>query len=878
MRIDRIRLKNFCGIGETEVKFAPKGVTIVHGPNEAGKSTLMLGINVLFDHKDDSKKEEVRLTKPVNRDVGSEVEADVEIGEHRFTYFKRFHKDKETRLVVHAPKAENLTGREAHDRVQQILNSSLDTSLWTALRIVQGGNLQMPELHKQPALSQALDRAAGEAKSGEREEGIFEAARTEYLAYYTEKGSKEREDPVGKARTKSAEATEQVTQLQGKLKAIEDDIARHAALSKANATLRGRVPGLASAVTKAQENWNIVSGLSEDADRQKSAHQAVEQACATARNSLQQRERLIQASTESAKRVDCATVKDGELAKELSDATTALDAAAKARDGARVSADQAETDERVRRADRDHRQDELELVRMQERLAHIEAADEAAREASDLISASTITEKLRVEIRDAELKLGAARGVLNAASPQLRIKALLPLPVVIEGKAEMLAAGEERAMPIAESIAARLGDSAEIRVEPGTSAPTLREDVQKAEQVLKKACEKAGVAAPEDAETAWAALQSAKRAVADRDRIVKTSLRDLTRVNLEARVRNTGAKVSAYVAKRVSPLPLPADLDEASQLLISAEKAAAEAKEIHRLAEVMHTQANELYTTRREAHAVNAALLEQARNDLKLAEERLGTDRNNSSDANLTAVLAAAEKAVEQAQIALQAAQLKLASADPETAKGILEAAKAAYTQAEAQREQQERELIELRTKLDLLGEQGLAEALDEAGRVAYETEDSLARLLRRAAAARLLFDTFKVERDATRRTYVAPLREGIERLGRLVFGPTMQIEVDENLQIVSRTMDGITVALGQLSTGAKEQMGLLVRLAAAQIVAKDGGAPLVLDDALGSTDQGRLESMGAVLRIASQDTQTIILTCAPERYINVGAHAVVSM
>ena len=82
----------------------------------------MHAINVLFDHRDDSRKEEVRLTKPVNRDVGSEVEADIEIGEHRFTYFKRFHKDRETRLTIHAPRAESLVGREAHERVQQILS------------------------------------------------------------------------------------------------------------------------------------------------------------------------------------------------------------------------------------------------------------------------------------------------------------------------------------------------------------------------------------------------------------------------------------------------------------------------------------------------------------------------------------------------------------------------------------------------------------------------------------------------------------------------------------------------------------------------------------------------------------------------------------
>lgn len=245
MRIDRIRLKNFCGVTEAEIRFAPKGVTIVHGPNEAGKSTLMQGINVLFDHRDDSRKEEVRLTKPVDRDVGAEVEADVEIGVCRFTYFKRFHKDKATRLTVHAPKAESLTGREAHERVEQILSGSLDTNLWKALRIVQGQNLKMPELHNQPALAQALDRTAGQAKSGEREEGLYEAARSEFHQYFTEK-VKEKEDPVGRARTQAATTAENKQELERQLKELEDQIARFATLAKATDTLHRSLSSLES--------------------------------------------------------------------------------------------------------------------------------------------------------------------------------------------------------------------------------------------------------------------------------------------------------------------------------------------------------------------------------------------------------------------------------------------------------------------------------------------------------------------------------------------------------------------------------------------------------------------------------------------------------
>ena len=313
-------------------------------------------------------------------------------------------------------------------------------------------------------------------------------------------------------------------------------------------------------------------------------------------------------------------------------------------------------------------------------------------------------------------------------------------------------------------------------------------------------------------------------------------------------------------------------------MLASAEKFAADAREAHQREEDACTQSNELHGKRREAHAVNAALLKQSKNDLTLAEARLKDDRITSTDEALAAALAIAEEAARKELVVLNLAETSLMESDPQTAKEFLDTSKSAHSKAQAQHENQQRELLQLRTRLDLLGEQGLAEALAEAERLAYEVNDSRDRLLRRAGAAKLLFETLQAERDATRRTYVAPLRDGIERLGRYVFGPTMRVEVDDTLRVVNRTVDGITLAVEQLSIGAREQMGLLVRLATALIVAKDGGVPLVLDDALGSTDPGRLETMGAVLRIASQNTQTIILTCAPERYLHVGAEEMVRL
>lgn len=877
MRIDRVRLKNFCGVAEAEVKFAPTGVTIVHGPNEAGKSTLMHGISVLFDHRDDSRKEEVRLTKPVNRDVGSEVEADVAIGEHAFTYFKRFHKDRETRLTIHAPRAESLGGREAHERVQQILSGSVDTALWQALRIVQGGNLEMPALLNQPALAQALDRAAGQAKSGEKEEALFDAARAEYKRYFTDTG-KEREDPLGQARRRAAEAAEKERELFAQLKAIEADVNHFAEVERSAATLRRSLAALASAQVKAQAEWDAVEQLVAGEARAKAAHQIAHQAAQAARNAVQQRNEMIAQVGTAAGNAAGATAKKDSTAAALGEAEQALGSARSKRDAASATASRCDAEEAIRRADHEFRVEAFELVRMEERAGHVRKADEAAAAAAAVLAATKITEKLRAGIRDAEIGFKTAQGILNAASPQLTIKLLKAVAVAVNGKALSLKAGEARVLPVTEPVSATVADSVELRVDPGASAETQRQAVSDAESALAKACARAGVASPEEAETAWAALQAAKRTVDDRDRIAKEHLRDLTREALAGRIKAARAKVRAYEAKRAAEPALPANAEEAKTLLEAASKAAAEARRALREADAVYGPVQEHHAQCREAHAANAALFEQATKDHAAGLERLEAARKGAGDDALTRSLASAEAAAKSALESLAAAERSLGAADPESAKKILDTSESALKRAREQCEEQDRTLLTLKTRLDLVGDKGLAEALAEQQRVAFEAKDALERVSRRATAAKLLHDTLATEREAMRRAYVAPLREGIERLGRHVFGPTLRVEVDENLRVVSRTVDGVTVALEQLSTGAREQMGLLVRLAAASIVSKDGGVPLVLDDALGSTDEGRLESMGAVLRIASEDVQTIILTCAPERYVHVGARASVAI
>ena len=62
------------------------------------------------------------------------------------------------------------------------------------------------------------------------------------------------------------------------------------------------------------------------------------------------------------------------------------------------------------------------------------------------------------------------------------------------------------------------------------------------------------------------------------------------------------------------------------------------------------------------------------------------------------------------------------------------------------------------------------------------------------------------------------------------------------------------------------------------ETVAKDGGTPAILDDALGYTDQERLKLMGAVLVVSAKECQIVIFTCVPERYAFIGEADVVPL
>ena len=162
----------------------------------------------------------------------------------------------------------------------------------------------------------------------------------------------------------------------------------------------------------------------------------------------------------------------------------------------------------------------------------------------------------------------------------------------------------------------------------------------------------------------------------------------------------------------------------------------------------------------------------------------------------------------------------------------------------------------------------GAQRAADEA-ETAFEQANQLAEsLTRRANAALRLEQTMLAHQERAQRSYVEPFRAAVAELGRATYAdPDFDVQVSDELLVTRRYLQGEWIEFEALSTGAKEQLVILIRLATAQLVNPDDRVPVLLDDALGYSDQPRLRRMWSALDRAGEQSQVIVMTANPERY-----------
>ena len=871
-----MQLRNYRGVVKSDVNFSQSGVTIVEGPNEVGKTAISEGLQLAIDLPDSSRSAQVRAVQPVGRDEGPEVEISLSSGKYELVYRKRWLRQPETTLEIRTPHHENLTGREAHDRLKAILAETLDEELWRALRIQQGTELILPNFGM-PSMGRALDRAAGGDPATDREETLWTRIVEEYDKYWTPTGQLRVERRSSEQRVQ--EAKDRVAELTRQLQEIESDTAEMSRLIDESTRLSEAVKEFQKNEQELDERWKAIDRLRSEVERLDAIHSASEAQRDGAAGKWQRREALIAT-------LDVSTRALAELEAESTAAVPGLELTTRRREEAAAAHKDADTavrevQTRLSRAiaDRDHLRQLIEVEQLKERHDRYLVAEETLKRAEAYLESSRVDDEVAKQIEEAYIEDERARSAAGSAAASMEVTALRDVTLEVGDEIVALSVNEINRTLVEDEVVLTIPDVAQIRVSAGPESRGMAEQRRKTQETYRLLCEGVGVADATEARRAAQEQQDAQRNKEEALKAIERDLRDLTPDVLLGKVKNLTERVASYSKERLETPPLPPDLDEAQRIEAEVSGLVKDCDAKLRDCEAASQNAEAELNGVRIDEAGRTAKIEVATSSKRDDASQLTLDREGQADEALVAAVAAAQEKEAGDRKSLDEAKVQLSDADPDTVAALLDNAKQATERAMGELQTNRDRQNALRSSLDLRGEQGLQTALDEAANQLDHLVREHERQEARAEAALLLRATFAKHRQQAHQHYIEPFKESIDQLGRIVFGPTFAVELDEDLQVVRRALDGTTLDVAQLSTGAREQLGVLSRLACAVIVSPmDGGAPVVIDDALGWSDPQRLQGMGAAIAAAGKQCQVVVLTCTPGRYSHVGSAQVVSL
>ena len=860
MKLHRLTLTNYRGVAHREIEFPDRGVVVISGANEIGKSSMIEALDLLLTIKDRSTKKEVKAVKPTHADVGAEVVAEISTGPYRFVYRKRFHKRAETELTVLAPARQQLTGDEAHDRVLAMLSETMDTALWEAQRVLQASATAPVDLSGCDALSRALDVAAGSSGdvAGDADPLLVDRIEVEYLTYFTPTGR-----PTGSwaaATNRLRAADDEVARSTAAVAEVEQAVQRHGALTAQQAASAARVDAAQQRAAAARQAAAAVARLTRERDTARVVADAASATHSASLAAVNERRRLRAAIDERSQSAAQLIAVAAESAQAHTVAQQAMQVAQDAAERARGAADTAATAVDDARGDLAALVARDEAARLTVQLGRLDTATAELAEVDRELVGNTMTDALMNDIEAAARAAERAADQAELASARIELVALAEVRLQVGGQTLDLGAGQDWSVGVGAPTDIEVPGLLRARVVPGADTLDTHATLAAAEEVLADALRRAGV----DTVDAARDKDARRRELRSAQSRLHATIDALTGDESADQLRARQAELTAGQPDIIG------DTETARATLAAARmahRAASEHADAQRtLAAAAVTACNEAAVT---AHVLREKLA-TAQSELVTANERLAAERRTATDDQLAlAAEADAEKATRAGAEVIRL-DTELAAARPETVAAELDAAAQTLQALVHEAETVAAALTGLTAELKAYGTQGRKGTLDAAHTEREHAYGEYLRIERRARAAQTLRSVMVRHRESARLRYVEPFRVEIERLGRIVFGADFEVDIDSDLTIRSRTLGGRTVGYESLSGGAKEQIGIVARLACASLVAKEDTVPVVIDDALGFTDPDRLTRMSAVFDSVGGDGQVILLTCSPDRYAGI--------
>ena len=867
MKLLTLTLENWRGVSASHIEF-DNAVTLIEGRNEVGKSSLVEALRMLFREKSGSKKKEVQAVQPVGQDVGSSVAAEVRCGDYHFHYSKTYNRKAGTELRILAPGAEQLTGDDAHNRAWEILSGHMDMALWDALLVEQGKEIGGVKLADSDGLARALDNAAGGAGVSGEESALFEAVQAEYERYFTLKTGKAR---YSDQQQRVEQHSTQVQLLKTTLRELDDDLRRFEGVSAEISRLQRALPELQQAKEQHEQRWTAIDSLQARLNAKEEEGKPLQQLLDHARTQWQKRQ---EAAADIARREQDLAQKQAAL-QPLAEHATELERTVQAAEAAHkeLQLQRRALQHALQQARRDtaYLQDAAELARLQQLLERVQTQRAELAALRKTLAGIHITAEGRKNIQAAASALDVASRTRDNAATRLSIDALQAAEFQLNGEAISLRPGAPLERQVAESLQIDIPELARITIAPAASAGELAAEVDAKQQELDTLLARYQVKSVEQAITLDEQRADAEQLLRSAQQRLQDTLQGADEEALQADCARRQQACEDALQQRDPGQELPASEREArAQLETASEALDACESELDQEAGRLAEQRAEL--TRAQSQQQQASTeLNALSSVLEDKRSSLAQEREAAPDDALEQAVAEREQQLAAITDELEHLRAQLEAEDPDSARLQRDNATQALRRAERDIIDQQQEQAVLKSRLDRAQANGLFEELEAAEQALAEAEDTLAATERRAAAAKLLWETLNAQRDASRQAYVAPLRDGIRSLGKIVFGSDFDIVLGEDWTILDVIRDGKTIPFDSLSVGAKEQLGILTRLAAARIVADQGGVPVIIDDALGFSDPTRLQSMGAAIAAAGRDAQVVVLTCTPGRFMYLG-------
>ncbi|MBC3186181.1 AAA family ATPase [Corynebacterium sp. zg-331] len=844
MKIRSLVVDHFRGIEHLELRGVPeRGVVVISGDNEQGKSTLMEAVRAVLQERHSARNKKVKAWQPVGTDEAPQVSLTATIGPYEVEIDKRWLRRPACTLRVRGEATDNLSGREADDRIERLLAEHTDERLLDVLFMKQGEAAEMAAAAGIPSLTQVLDEHTGHAaRDAQADSALVEAAIQEYRRYYTETGRSRGE--LQAAEKEDEEARDELARVREETQRLAEQVERVENLRRRKEEARAALPEARRAATEAEARHRAAAKATEERERAQKELRDATVLWESAEARCKERRKLDEQCKESSAALREVAARYEETARIAESDKKTLAKATEERDEARE-----------RLAEAKHKRaaaaEDLHAARARKRLAELDATLNRVAEIDERLASLGNREVSRAQwqkVEKAYEEVRVAQAVRSATAARLILEGPEEATVFVDG--ELCSVPGE--VKLHEGTRLRMGEVTAVYSRGEDEA--AHDPVAAAEEILSRRLARLDCGSLDEARAAAEATEKRALVRAEREGVLHGQDPEELRAEREdMRAFLTGREAVPALAQAEAADKEAAgvlrECDEAENILAQA-------------VEELRTGSAVVDHARAEA---NKELADQRHADL---EARLAQARREATEEDLAQVAREAAARRDSAQVAYERAKAVEEGTDPEHSRRLWQGAVAKCETLSEEVSRTTRELDRLSSHIEAA--HGVGERLAQAQAQAQARARRLAAVHRRAEAAATVRGALLRHRDAARSRYAGPFARQLTALGRTVFGRDVEFRLTEELAIGERVLGGRNIAVQDLSGGAQEQVALMTRFAIVELVGD--AMPVFIDDALGSTDPERLALMSTLLSRVGEDHQVFVLTCAPQRYAQVVA------